>query len=650
MKTPWLPATLALLAVTFAAAALLAPFVVPLAYALTLGGDTTSALTLVLSAAEDYPACLASVFSEPYLATTALFLLASSLIAMIASMAGRARLAWERRPDRTVPLENSKVHAGAALAARLATSTWDPRRPPNRTGLALGNILGRQVVWPYVHSVIISESGGGKSRTAVMPSAALLMESEERPTLLFTDPSLELHAYLSPLAERRGYETVVVDFQRPGSSDRFDFLMTIKERLREGDVGEAQKAAESLGAMLSPSDGGDNAIFERVAQQIISAVAFAVCWDESIPDDARSMATVAATVRELTADGNEGLQEWIRGYGPDSPVAALCPSLLASEGKELAAFVVNAHESLSSFGTEGMRHVTRPGDGALGAPCVPRGDGRPKAIFVKTLNPGEKDNRLVALMLRQIWSEVERQGEDRARIRPMHLFLDEYSSISKLDWGVRGCVQKARKYGMHVCFIVQDVDGLAPGDEATVSTILGNCSTIALFGTSDRRTAEHFEALFGRKAVLSKTTGSASSEEELLSVSQGYSEQSVPNFTVGQLLERDASRDGVLVFNKSRGGGRLTGRFVVPVKDVSRTKVGRLLGTVGSREFEADVLHRAYEELSDRKRNVAPAETWTPRRGPEAQKAGSKNRIKLKLDPGPSSESPGSLNADRFSL
>lgn len=629
------------------------PLVVPIIYTIMNGGlDSLSIIAVGQSAFDGYPSSIPTMFQEPYLETTLLYLLAFLVLGAVAALAGRIRDIWERRTEYNAPIENSKVYTGLGVLPHVRT--WKGDATPKRAGIALGSLMGRQIVWPGVHSCIVSASGGGKSRCMVIPTAAMLMQEESHPNMLFTDPSLELYAYLKPLAEGQGYEVSCIDLKEPSRSDSVDFLGTIKACLEQGSIGDAQKAAESLGAMLSPLTDGDNAIFGNVAQQIISAIAFGICFDPVIPDAMRSMASVADTARVLTSHDPEELKHWIRGYGDDSPISALCPSLLSAEGKELAAFIVNAHDALSPFATDDMKRLTQP-EGALSMSDIPRKDGKPKAVFVRTLNPGEKDNRLVALLLQQLWSETERQGQSRGQVRPLYALLDEYASLAQAaDWGVESCVQKARKYGFHLSFIVQNLDGLAPGNEATMNTILGNCSTIALYSTTDQRTAEYFEKLFGQKAVLTKNTGSAAREETLLSESQGYSEQNVPNYTIGQIFERDPLHDGVLVFQRDTGDKWHSGRFEVRIKDVSKTPIRKQLGTIGSRQFEARVIDESQAELDARKRDLAPVKTWRPERSePEEApklniKINQKRKLKINITP-PGQEAPERIE-DRFGL
>lgn len=664
MKTPFLPTTIATLAVVLVAFVAASPFVVPIVHALTLGADVSDALLggydVALSTIDDYPAHLAAAFVPPYLATTMLCLLALAILVVVFSVAGRVRLAWERRTEIGTPLEDSKVYSGLGLIPHVRT--WSGKGKPKRGGICLGTIAGRQAVFKAVHACVIAKSGGGKTRACAIPT--IYLNAQRGSNFVITDRKGELYAFMKPYLESQGYEVYCLDFKDGARGDSVDFLDVIKAPFEDGDIGTAQKRAETLGALLSPATDGENAIFSQVAAQIISAIAFNICADPTIPDVMRNMGSVADTAISLTSSDPEDLKDWIRSYGDDSLGVRLCPSFLGAEGKELSAFVVNMHEALSVFNTEGMRYLTQA-DGSLKISDIPGSNGKPKAVFLRTVDQEQTGNRLVALFLKMLWDETERQGTGG---RELYAILDEYATVSRAaDWGAASVVEVSRGYGWHLLFIVQNMDGL--GSEYIANTILGNCSTVAFYGSKDDKTTKWMENHFGKRAVLLKNTGASTREEALLSENQGYTEQSVNNFSSSQLGRHDALLEGVLVSQDEPGDRRHSGLFQIKFKELSRTRIGKQLDTIGSIPFEKQVKATVESELDARAAShQGSVKTWTPKLQARTPKPAEQPKRKLNINVRQDTEKqaptctkkikifiPGkqekpSRNADRFSL
>src|ERR1035437_9182937 len=65
------------------------------------------------------------------------------------------------------------------------------------------------------HTIISGKTRSGKDQFIILPTARFVIECKEKPSLVFTDPKLELYEYLYPLLKENGYRIWILNFRDP---------------------------------------------------------------------------------------------------------------------------------------------------------------------------------------------------------------------------------------------------------------------------------------------------------------------------------------------------------------------------------------------------------------------------------------------------
>lgn len=497
--------------------------------------------------------------------------------------------------------QSAVADPGAILRANPG---WDGRSEP-QDGVVVGWARGKAVVVPCVHAAVCAPSGSGKTRGSLYPTLDALTFSG-RSNVVVTDPSLEIFLTAAPCLRERGYEVLLLDLEEPRQGSRYNPLAMVARLHREGDAEGAEARARELGAVLFPASGGEDDIFANAAAGAFAAVAWLVSTLGEVPEESRTLASVARTVLGGTAEGPGALKGWLRSFGPESPAAAMAATFLASEGKLESSVAATLHDGLQPFTSAGVSWLTSGGELDVDRAVAGR-----TAVFLRTLAPGMPANRVASLFLAQHWAAVRRLGKGRS-LRPCWVLGDEWHSVPRFP--LVHAVEQSRKYGLHYVMYLQSFSGLdqyRTRAEDGKDAILSNCDLKALYKAGSEQDARYFEALGGSKTVMAASEGRSFSPGGR-GRSEGASEQRAPVWPAGDVVARDPSRDGALVF-RAASGGRPSGKFEVPVRDVSGTFVARHFGTLGTPEFERESMARQARDLEERASSAPQAPpAWAP--------------------------------------
>lgn len=482
---------------------------------------------------------------------------------------------------------------------------WNGRSEPS-DGVVLGFVRGKAAVLECVHCAVCAPSGSKKTRGSVYPTIDALSFSG-RNNLLVTDPSLEIYCMAGKCLAERGYEVHLLDLDNPRQGSRFNPLKIITD-LSEAGKGEfAEDRAREIGSTLFPERGNENDIFVNAAGGVFAACAFAVATLPGVPGEERHLWSVVKTVMAGTLDGATALKDWIRGFGPESPVAAMAATFLASEGKLESSILASLHDGLQPFTSQNMRWLTSASDLGIDEMMAGR-----SAVFVHTLGPGAPANRIASLFLAQHWAETQRLGKRRG-LRPCWVVGDEFHSLPKFD--LPHALEQARKYGLHYVMYTQSFSGYdqyKTQKEDGKDAILANCDVKALYKAGSDLDARYFETLGGFKTIRARNTGEQRQGVSRSGSSEGFSEQKVPLWPQGDVLERNPEKDGVLVV-QSALGARKAGKFEIPVVDASKTFVSDHFKTLGTPDFERKVIADTLDELEAKAEGIAiDLNGWQP--------------------------------------
>ncbi len=589
-------------AICVAATVATAPLLAPVVFLLATAGKVATIQPALLNSSGTF---LASDDKLGYCLQYAAALMGSGLGSVFAIIfafyAAMALLLSVRHiqtnPNRELPggvLGKQKAYWGA-FSLRRHCKTWDGEsEPPD--GVVVGFVGKRAAVFNCHHAAICALSGSHKTRGSVDETVDALSYTG-RNNLIVTDPSLEIYIASRPCLVSRGYSVALLDLVEPRHGQRFNPLKLIADLFESGDRAAAEARAREVGDVLFPDSGGDNAIFAKAAGGAFSAVAYAVATSPDAPDGARNVASIIDTVMAGTVNGSGALKDWLRGFGPASPVVAMAATFLAAEGKFEASVLATLHDGLQPFTSRSMRWLTSASD--IDIDTMMRGR---SALFIRAGGPGSQANKVASLFLAQHWAETQRLGA-RRNLRPCTVIGDEFHSLPKFT--LVHAMEQARKYGLRYVMYLQSFSGLDQyiTRENGKDSILANCDLKVLYRAGSDKDAEYFEKLSGFRSVLVENTGETRQGVIRGGSSQGFNEQKAPLWPAGDILERNPATDGA----------RPAGKFEVPIKDVSQTFTARHFGTIGTPEFELGVINRTLDELDARAASIPiEVEGWHP--------------------------------------
>lgn len=499
--------------------------------------------------------------------------------------------------------KQSSIKAANEIAAKCPM--WNGKsEPPD--GVVLGFVRGKAAVFECVHCAVCAPSGSKKTRGSVYPTVDALSFSGKN-NLLITDPSLEIYCMAGKCLADRGYEVFLLDLENPRQGARYNPLKLIAD-LSEAGKGEfAEDRAREVGSILFPEKGNENDIFVNAAGGVFAACAFAVATLPEVPDGQRHIWSVVKTIMAGTLDGAAALKDWIRRFGSESPIAAMAATFLASEGKLESSILASLHDGLQPFTSQNMRWLTSASDLDIDKMMAGR-----SAVFVHTLGPGAPANRIASLFLAQHWAETQRLGKRRG-LRSCWVVGDEFHSLPKFD--LPHALEQARKYGLHYAMYTQSFSGYdqyKTQKEDGKDAILANCDVKALYKAGSDLDARYFETLGGFKTIRTRNTGEQRQGVGRSGSSEGFSEQKVPLWPQGDILERSPEKDGVLVI-QSAIGAREAGKFEIPVIDASRTFVSSHFETLGTPDFERKAIAETLDGLETKAAGIAiDVAGWQP--------------------------------------
>lgn len=566
---------------------------IPVVEAFFKGGDPLGA----------YLGSLAVLFSSfSNLGALLAWVLVSSCMLALALLYNRAKHP-PREIDGGILGKQQAITSKAKIASM--NCAWNGEGKPAE-GVALGTIHGKSLIIPCIHAAICAPSGAGKTRGSVYPTIDALTFAKNN-NLLVTDPSLEIFITTNTCLRSRGYNVALLDLENPRQGFRFNLLKLISDLYASGDEPSAEARARETGAVLFPSQGNENDIFVNAAGGVFSATAYVVSTHEDIPDAQRHIWSVVKTILEGTVSGAAVIKDWLRSFGADSPALTMAATFLSSEGKLESSILASLHDGLQPYTSINMRWLLSASEIDIDAISKTQ-----SAVFIHTLGPGSPTNRIAALFFAQHWAETQRLGK-RRNLRPCWVIGDEWHSVPRFD--LVHAIENARKYSLHYVMYTQSFSGYdqyKTSKEDGKDAILANCDAKALYRAGSDLDARYFETLGGHKTVNTRNTGQSKGGTGSTSSNEGFSEHEVPVWPVGDILERNPFKDGVLVV-RSASSGNPAGKFEIPMCEVSKTFTAKHFGTLGSKEFERAVISKSLDQIeAEASKKSIEVTAWTP--------------------------------------
>ncbi len=478
----------------------------------------------------------------------------------------------------------------------------DNKYENTKTGIVLGLIktkTGEKILCldSDTHTIIIGATRCGKTRTEVLQTIGIIGLAGE--SLVLSDPKGELYKYTRPYLETLGYNVLVLDFEDPYKSDRYNFLQPVIDAVDVGDNDLAQQCALEI-ANLLVAESTSEPIWKNGELTIITASILSVVFDNKDKNFRKyqNLTNVFYFINEMCKPINEEipLSKYIENMDSSHPANGMISVQDVAPFRTRASFNISALMTLNLFALSGIYQMTNQSDFDI------KKIGEEKtAVFIILPDYTKSYYTLASLFVSQVYTDLVKVARKRGNRlkRRVHFVLDEFGNFAKIkDFDTKLTVGGG--YGIRFNLIVQSFAQLISVYEETGAKIItGNCETWIYLQTDDDGTIETISKKLDKYTV--STYSLSSSHQKFTNASNSQSvnltERDLLTKSEVQLIDRPFS----LVTSRTHPA-------IMNCPDLSQWKFNDLFG-LGDEEHNRAVLF-ARDKMRVKREKTSKMELW----------------------------------------
>ena len=213
------------------------------------------------------------------------------------------------------------------------------------------------------HSITIGATRSGKTRTIVLETVGSLALAGE--SMIISDPKAEIYHYTSKFLEDVGYEVVVLDFDAPEKSDRYNFMQPVIDAIKRGDYSDAEEYAwELTGSLVGEDNGKTERIWRDGEMSIIAGTIMTVAFENMDHPEYQNMTNVYMFISRMcrTENGLMPLNEYIKDMSEDNPASKVFDIAKIAPEKTRGSFFTAALTTLKLFSMKEVYMLTCESD------------------------------------------------------------------------------------------------------------------------------------------------------------------------------------------------------------------------------------------------------------------------------------------------
>lgn len=410
---------------------------------------------------------------------------------------------------------------------------------------AKSNSLGVDfITTSELHTLVVGTTGSGKTTGFVDQNIYFLSHSRTKPSLVITDPKMELHSKHAAFLKKMGYEIKIIDLRKPFYSSRWNPLEILLTRIRqikemgkcalssygtdieccgirfgsymeiESKIMELKDEVQDLARdfIYTTCEVRDKSqpMWEEGARNLILGLLLAFCDDienDNMKEEQLVLYNLVFNLSKYATLNPKELKHYLLEEHSDNiNIYSLANNVLMTEDRTLASFFSNLFIYVNKFQDEGILTLTSYSDITLDDI-----DEKPVALFIVV--PDEKTARhpFVTLFISQLYkqlvykanlNQLRKEMDDAVLKRNVYFILDEFGNLPKVQ-GLCNMVTVGRSRGIRFQFVIQSFSQLINvygRDEAEV--VKSNCNVKVFIGSDDLKTRQEFSELCGTKTIV----------------------------------------------------------------------------------------------------------------------------------------------------
>ncbi len=395
------------------------------------------------------------------------------------------------------------------------------------------------------HTLVIGTTGSGKTTTFINPTVQILSHTQQKPSMLLSDPKGELFALHAKSLIKRGYDVKVLDLRNPYCSIRWNPLerpfemyqemiaLEDKVKINEEEgyyifedkiyYSEDEKNAavqvrkqeifdevyedlNDICSVLCPVTNKSEPIWESGAKNFILAICLAMLEDSE--NEKLGMTKEKFNFYNImkiatnTQNDCEDLMEYFQNRSPISKSVSLSKQVLDASDKTRGSYLSTIFDKLSMFSDMSICSLTSANEINFGEIAT-----KPTALFLQI--PDEKETRhtLAAMVILQAYKALVAKANtylDLALPRSVYFLLDEFGNLPKVH-KLEQMITVGRSRRIWLALVVQSYAQLAKVyDDKSADIIKSNCNIQIFIGTTDQKTIEEFSKKCGNYSIIQR--------------------------------------------------------------------------------------------------------------------------------------------------
>lgn len=345
------------------------------------------------------------------------------------------------------------------------------------------------------HSLIIGQSGSGKTTALVDPQVYSLCKNNE--SMMITDPKGEIYRHHANRLKAKGYKLIVINLRDPRNGNAWNPLTIPYKMYKQGKKDKAKELLEDISQniLIDPKNTNDP-FWERSASDYFSGLAL------SLFEDAKENEVNISSISNMATAGEEknGLNTFAKDYftlKSESSAAFEYAKATITAPNDTKSSILSVFQSkIRIFSTrEELSEMLSYSDFNM------EDIGKEKtAVFLIVHDEKTTYHSLATIFIKQLYEvliDVAHKNPDGKLKYRTNFILDEFANMPQLR-DVTSMVTAARSRCIRFTFIIQNFAQLDEvyGDK-NAETIRSNCGNTIYLLTNELSALEEISKLCG---------------------------------------------------------------------------------------------------------------------------------------------------------